>query len=50
MNVQTYLDRINTLSDMRFIATEEGDRRELAVENQEEYAEILRRHFGIVMK
>ena len=39
-----------TLSDMRFITTEGGDRREHPVASQEEYADILSKHFGIVMK
>jgi hypothetical protein len=34
---------------MRFITTEDGDRRERSVVNQDEYAEILRQDFGIVM-
>lgn len=39
-----------TLSDMRFITTEGAARRERAVATQEEYADILREEFGIVMK
>jgi len=39
-----------TLSDMRFITTEGAARHERPVATQEEYAEILREHFGIVMK
>lgn len=39
-----------TLGDMRFIATEGGTRREHPVATEEEYADILREHFGIVMK
>lgn len=39
-----------TLSEMRFITTEGGERRERPVASQEEYADILREHFGIVMK
>ena len=39
-----------TLSDMRFITTEGAARRERRVATQEEYADILREHFGIVMK
>ena len=40
-----------TLSGMRFIETTEkgGERRELFVTSQEEYASLLRAHFGIVM-
>jgi N-hydroxyarylamine O-acetyltransferase len=39
-----------TLSEMRFITTtEEGGRQERALSSQEEYAAILREHFGIVM-
>ena len=40
-----------TLSEMRFIETTEksGERRERAVTSQEEYAALLREHFGIVM-
>lgn len=39
-----------TLSDMRFItATEKGYRREQAPANDEEYAIMLREHFGIIM-
>jgi N-hydroxyarylamine O-acetyltransferase len=39
-----------TLSDMCFITTEGATRRERSVATQEEYADILREHFGIVMK
>lgn len=39
-----------TLSEMLFITTEDGERRERPVASQEEYAEILRKDFGIVMK
>ena len=39
-----------TLSDMRFITTGGAARRERSVATQEEYADILREHFGIVMK
>ena len=39
-----------TLSDMRFITTEGATRRERPVATQEEYADILREQFGIVMK
>jgi N-hydroxyarylamine O-acetyltransferase len=39
-----------TLSEMLFITTEGGDRRERPVASQEEYANILRQDFGIVMK
>lgn len=39
-----------TLSDMGFITTEGAGRREHAVASQGEYAEILREHFGILMK
>ena len=39
-----------TLSDMRFITTEGAARRERPVATQEEYADILREHFGIAMK
>jgi N-hydroxyarylamine O-acetyltransferase len=39
-----------TLSEMRFITTtEKGERVELTLTSQEEYAAILREHFGIVM-
>ena len=39
-----------TLSEMRFITTSQnGDRQERTLTTQEEYAEILRDHFGIVM-
>lgn len=38
-----------TLSDMRFITTEDGSRHERPLENQTERDEILRRDFGIVM-
>lgn len=39
-----------TLSDMRFITTTaDGDLREQAPANDEEYATMLREHFGIVM-
>jgi N-hydroxyarylamine O-acetyltransferase len=39
-----------TLSEMRLITTsEKGERRERALTSQEEYAEVLREHFGIVM-
>lgn len=37
-----------SLSDMRFITSERDERREQIVANQEEYAELLREHFGIV--
>jgi N-hydroxyarylamine O-acetyltransferase len=40
-----------TLSDLRFITTNNGGRRqEQILTNDEEYATILRDHFGIVMK
>jgi len=39
-----------TLSDMRFITTEGAARLERPVATEEEYADILREHFGIVMK
>jgi N-hydroxyarylamine O-acetyltransferase len=39
-----------TLSDMRFITTEGAARRERPVATEKEYADILRQHFGIVMK
>jgi len=39
-----------TLSEMLFITTEGGARRERPVASQEEYADILRQDFGIVMK
>ena len=39
-----------TLSDMRFITTEGTARRERLVATREEYVDILREHFGIVMK
>lgn len=39
-----------SLSEMRFITTpENGERRERSLANQEEYEEMLREHFGIVM-
>jgi N-hydroxyarylamine O-acetyltransferase len=39
-----------TLSEMRFIrTTEEGGRHERTLTSQEEYAEVLREHFGVVM-
>lgn len=39
-----------TLSEMRFITTRKGgDRQELALASQEEYAAMLREHFGVVM-
>jgi len=38
-----------SLSDMRFIITENGVRRERVIENEEEYDEVLRQQFGIVM-
>jgi N-hydroxyarylamine O-acetyltransferase len=39
-----------TLSGMRLITTtEKGERQEQALENQEEYAAMLKQHFGIVM-
>jgi N-hydroxyarylamine O-acetyltransferase len=39
-----------SLSEMRFITTsKDGARRERTLESQEEYAAILREHFGIVM-
>jgi len=38
-----------TLSDMRFITTAKGQRRERELANEEEYAVILREQFGIVM-
>src|SRR6266851_8936638 len=39
-----------SLSDMRLITTEGRERREHAVATQEEYAELLHKHFGIVMR
>jgi N-hydroxyarylamine O-acetyltransferase len=39
-----------TLSEMLFITTEDGARRERPVASQGEYADILRKDFGIVMK
>jgi arylamine N-acetyltransferase len=39
-----------TLSEMLFITTEGGARRERPVASQEEYADILRKDFGIVTK
>ena len=45
----THKGRI-TLSDMRFITTEGDARHERLLATQEEYADILREHFGIVMK
>ena len=38
-----------TLSDMRFITTEDGNRNERSLENQSERDEVLRKDFGIVM-
>jgi N-hydroxyarylamine O-acetyltransferase len=38
-----------SLSDMRFIITENGGRNERPVKTEQEYAEILRDQFGIVM-
>jgi N-hydroxyarylamine O-acetyltransferase len=38
-----------SLSDMRFIVTENGLRTERSLESEKEYAEILRDQFGIVM-
>jgi N-hydroxyarylamine O-acetyltransferase len=38
-----------SLSDMRFIITENSVRSERVLKNEEEYAEILRDQFGIVM-
>src|SRR6266446_372482 len=38
-----------SLSDMRLITTEDGERREYTAATPEEYAELLRKHFGIVM-
>jgi N-hydroxyarylamine O-acetyltransferase len=39
-----------TLSDMRLIETEGGERRERALTDEDEYALALERHFGINMK
>ena len=39
-----------TLSDMRLITTEGGERREHTVATQEEYHEMLREHFGIIVR
>ncbi|MGH2593795.1 MAG: arylamine N-acetyltransferase [Anaerolineae bacterium] len=36
-----------TLSDMKMIVTARGDRRERLLDSQEEYAAMLREHFGI---
>lgn len=38
-----------SLSDMRFIVTEDGRREERLLTNQDEYSRILREHFGIMM-
>jgi N-hydroxyarylamine O-acetyltransferase len=38
-----------SLSDMRFIVTENGVRSERVLKNEEEYNEVLREQFGIVM-
>lgn len=38
-----------SLSDMRFIITENGVRSERVLKNEAEYAEILREQFGVVM-
>lgn len=39
-----------SLSDMRLITTEGGERDEHTAATQEEYEELLRKHFGIMMK
>jgi N-hydroxyarylamine O-acetyltransferase len=39
-----------SLSEMCLITTEGGERREHTAITQEEYAELLRKHFGVVMK
>jgi N-hydroxyarylamine O-acetyltransferase len=38
-----------SVSDTRFIVSENGARRERAVNGEKDYAELLREHFGIVM-
>lgn len=38
-----------SISDTRFIKTEDGDRREHLIESQEEYAAVLWKDFGIAM-
>ncbi len=38
-----------TLSDMRLITTRNGDRQERVLADEEEYAAILREHFGITL-
>jgi len=40
-----------TLSEMRFITTTlNGERQERVLTNEEEYATMLREHFGIIMR
>ena len=38
-----------SVSDTRFIVSENGVRRERAIEGQEDYQQLLREYFGIVM-
>jgi N-hydroxyarylamine O-acetyltransferase len=38
-----------SVSDTRFIVSENGARRERAVNDEKDYAELLRERFGIVM-
>ena len=40
---------LSDMSDMRLITTEGGDRREHTAKSQEEYEQMLREHFGIVV-
>lgn len=39
-----------TLSDLRFITTKNGQREERLLADEEEYANTLREHFGVVMR
>jgi N-hydroxyarylamine O-acetyltransferase len=39
----------NTLSELRFISTESGNRQERLLDNEEEYAMALTEHFGVVL-
>jgi N-hydroxyarylamine O-acetyltransferase len=38
-----------TLSEMRLIITRNGERQERLLTNEEEYAAMLREHFGVVL-
>jgi arylamine N-acetyltransferase len=42
-------DRV-TLSEMRLIISRNGERQERALKNEEEYATVLREHFGAALK